>query len=226
LSYVNPDGSANTPLAIKLPEVGFAAWSRDGRQLAVTSPDPEKTFTLSRDIFIVDLATTQIKQLTAFPNTWGSISTNRQNNEIQLDAAKYTLPWYKAFSPDGRKLAVSVQEVNASRVTTTGGGQLELTTGSTTTPMLKIYDLDTKLPLVLAAAGAGADIHAGDGVDWAPNADLLVWPKDINIVYGGLYGGQVGPATALFVMEPVADALSRGHGKQITFPQGEADLLP
>jgi len=51
---------------VSLPEAGFPAVSRDGRLVALTSADPSKVFTLSRDVFVFDLTTTQLTQVTSF----------------------------------------------------------------------------------------------------------------------------------------------------------------
>src|SRR5262249_7516116 len=105
LSQINSDGSGNVRLPVNLPEPGFPAVSRDGRYLALTSVDPAKAFSLSRDVFLMDLATGQLGKLTSFPNNWSSLHTNSLGN-IDISQAGYTLPWYKAFSPDNQHLAV------------------------------------------------------------------------------------------------------------------------
>lgn len=230
LYAITEDGSTKTPIAVDLKEPGFPARSRDGRLVAVTAPDPGRAFTLSRDIYLLDLAKAGLTRLTSFPNVWEKISTNTgQLGVLEANGAQYTLPWYKAFSPDSTKLAVSSYVVAASRVSfpTSGLGEYTLQTGSTTTPTLSVYDLGTRLPL-LVAVGTGADVHAGEGVDWSPDGSLLVWPYMIKVPYGGgwPFGGQILPVTALFLLPPANEGLASSRSRQLTFPRGEAGILP
>jgi WD40-like Beta Propeller Repeat len=231
LSVINPNGTGDSRIPVNLPEPAYPAVSRDGTLVAVTAADPKKAFTLSRDVFILNPPSGQLAQLTSFPNIWTHMDTNPANGTYNVSGTGYTLPYYKAFSPDGQKLAVSADVVSVATLTYTNSltnPQLgyDLAGTTTTTPTLSIYNLNGTPGPLLVATASGADIHAGDGVDWSPAADLLVWPKDIDVIFGGFYGGTAGPVTALFAMAPVSDALGTGQGKQITFPQSEAGILP
>jgi hypothetical protein len=147
---------------------------------------------------------------------------------IDVSQAGYTLPWYKAFSPEGLRLAVSSVVVSGATFTYTN--QLDpqdnsLASGFTDTPSLSVYNVNGTAPILVAVGAGNPDIHAGDGVDWAPNLDLLAWPVTTNITFGGFYGGN-GSVTAIYVMMPVADSMGTGHVLPLTFPQGSSGLLP
>ncbi len=227
LDTIKPDGTAPSLLPVPLPEPAYPAVSRDGRLVAVTSADPQKRFTLSRDVFVENLVTTQLLQLTSFPNTWLNAQTNYTTGavtSITFDAAKYTLPLFKAFSPDGSHLVVADYEINGSLITysLTNSFGSDLYTGTTTTPTARVYAFDGS-PSVLVAAGTGADIHGGDGIDWSPDGTLLAWPNAIDVLFAGT--GQPGRVTAIFLMSPVADAIAAGQARQVTFPQGETGIV-
>jgi hypothetical protein len=230
---INPDGSGDTRIPVNLPEPGFPVWAKDRQLLALTSADPAKQFALSRDVFVFDPLSQQLLKLTSFPNSWQSAATNAGTlGQIEFDGASLTLPWYKAFSPDKRRLAIAGNVVSSARLSVPqqGAGDFTLisgtqSSGTQSTPTLWVYGLDGAMQAQVAAGAAGAsDIHAGDGVDWAPNQDLLVWPKDITIPFSGF--GNPRQVTALFVLEPVNDALISGHGRQLTFPQGSRGDSP
>ncbi len=228
LSVVNADGTGNVRIPVNLLEPGYPAISLDGKLVALTAADPKKAFTLSRDVFLLNLATAQLSQLTSFPNIWDSNETNAGG--IAITGGGYTLPWFKAFSPDAQHLAISADVVSEASLTLTNSVEslfgYDVTGSSVTLPTLWIYSLDgTTPPITVAQAGDAADIHAGDGVDWAPNGNLLVWPKDTTVIYGGVYGGSPGPVTALYIMNPVSDAINTGQARQVTFPQGQGGIL-
>ena len=63
------NGTGDRAIATGLTEPGFPAWSRDGRQLALTSPDPLRPSKLSRDIFILDGATGAVRKMHTFNDT-------------------------------------------------------------------------------------------------------------------------------------------------------------
>jgi WD40 repeat protein len=228
LSRINPDGTGNRGIPVNLPEPGFPSVSRDGRYLALTSADPAKAFTLSRDVFLFDLVTAQSAKLTSFPNNWDSLATNSLGN-LDISQAGYTLPWYKAFSPDNLHLAVSSDVVSGATFTYTNSlnpQDNDLASGFTSTAVLTVYNFDGSPPITVAVGGADPDVHGGDGVDWSPNLNLLVWPSGATAVSSGISGGNLVPVTALFIMLPVADAMGSGHALQLTFPQASQGLLP
>jgi len=185
LASMRPDGTAPTLLPVALPEPGYPAVSADGLRVAVTAADPKKLFTVSQDVFVLNLATGQLLQLTSFSNFFSN-PTMGTAGQIRWDEAKFTAPYFKAFSPDGSHLALSAYEVNGTfvkddRLAFNGNYRTEHWTGTTTTPTLRVYAFDSSPP-VLVAAGTGADIHGGDGIDWSPDGTLLAWPNTIDVI--------------------------------------------
>jgi dipeptidyl aminopeptidase/acylaminoacyl peptidase len=99
----------------------------------------------------------------------------------------------------------------------------DLYSGFQGTPALQIFALDGTPGALVTADSSGSDtIHGGDGVDWAPNQDLLVYPKDTAVTVNN-YGQLLTlPVTALYLMAPVNDAVGNGQAAQLTFPRASA----
>ena len=216
LRAMNPDGTGDRLVVTALPEPGFPTWSRDGKLLSLTSIAPGKEFGLSRDVFVGPGPLGPFTQITAYKDDWNF--TTNDIGERWMNNASYGLPFYKAFAPDGRSIAIADYEVShssASRVI--GFPDFEsLSAADYATPTLKIYSLNgTMLAFVDVARADGITIHAGDGLDWAPNADKIAWSRDVNKLSPL---GAVLPVTALFIYDPVADAKTLGRARQLTQP--------
>ena len=199
LRQVNADGTGDAAVPVPFADVLGPVTSRDGAQFALSAVDPARPSQLSRNVFTVNRATLATQNATNFvdfvdPNTL---------------MYTYVYAFYKAFSPDGTKVAVN------SIYRSGGGGASE-----TGTPVLQIFPSDGSsgsLDLVHADPFLDGTHHGGEGVDWSPvNADLLVAPVKWDAPF--ISGGGVGEATALFTAEPITGA---GNSQQLTFPQAD-----
>jgi hypothetical protein len=221
LAIINPDGTGEDEVPVNLPEWGFPTWSKDGRLLALTSLNPTTPFAFSRNVFVLDMQTAQIIQITQFADRANSGSG--EGGSATVSAC--TLPWFKAFSPDKTRMAVAALEFTgiswSAPNTNSPGNPNDLYSGFKGTPVLRVYRMNGATEALVATGGSGANtIHAGDGVDWAPDQDLLVFPKDTQIKIWDSFGQMfIMPLTALVLMPPVDDAIGRGKATQLTFPQ-------
>lgn len=222
LAAVNPDGTGELQVGVDLPEVGFPTWSRDGRLLALSSVDPATPFGISRNVFVVDMRSSQVTKITRFADKAGSGSGAGQGSAT---VSACVLPWHKAFSPDNTRIAISALEYSGISWAYADPDQPDdpygLYSGFKATPVLQIYSLADGMPGALVAmGGSGTDtIHTGDGVDWSPVDELLVFPKDKTLRVVDPVG-QVFymPITALMLMPPVNDAVGVGKARQLTYP--------
>lgn len=223
LGALNPDGTGDHAVAVNLPETGYPTWSRDGRLLALSSVNPATPFSISRNVFVVDLQTAQITQVTSFADTVNGGGGGGGSAVVSA----CVLPWFKAFSPDRTRLAVAgvvFTGINVSATNNNPNAPYDLYSGFQGTPALQVYNLDgTPGPLVHADSSGSDTIHGGDGVDWSPTQNLLVYPADTTVPvnnYGQIL--QI-PVTALVLMAPVNDAIGSGQASQLTFPQASAN---
>ena len=199
LRQVNADGTGDAALPVPFADVLGPVTSQDGTQFALSAVDPERPSQLSRNVFTVNRAT---------------LATQNATNFLDFVDPKtlmytYVYAFYKAFSPDGTKVAVN------SIYRSGGGGASE-----TGTPVLQIFPSDGSsgsLALVHADPFLDGTHHGGEGVDWSPvNEDLIVAPVKWDAPF--ISGGGVGEATALFTAEPITGA---GNSRQLTFPRAD-----
>jgi Tol biopolymer transport system component len=197
---INPDGSGNQQLPVG---AALPVWSRDGQWLAVSSP--ARPNVVSWNVFAYNPQTRAAQQVTRYEDM-ANTDTGRSS---------YVLALYKAFSPDGRRMAVSsFYNVLVNQ----GAGN----SSSNVTPVLEVYGLDGTQQ-ALAHIGSNRTFLRGNGVDWSPNQDVLAYPVETDDRRSG------GPVTALFALRPVNDATTTG--RQITFPSNfytswEEDIQP
>ncbi len=200
LRQINADGTGDTAVAVPFPDVLGPVAAPDGTQFALSAVDPARPNQISRNVFTVNRATGATQNASNFLDS------------LDPDTLKYTYVYafYKAFSPDGTKVAVN------SIYRSGGGGASE-----TGTPILQIFPSDGSsgsLALVHADPFLDGTHHGGEGVDWSPvDQDLIVAPIKWDAPL--LSGGGVGEATAIFLAEPVTGA---GNIRQLTFPRADA----
>lgn len=199
LRQVNVDGTGDTAVAVPFADVLGPVPARDGTQFALSAVDPARPNQISRNVFTVNRTTGATQNATNFLDSL----------DPETLLYTYVYGFYKAFSPDGTKIAVN------SYYRSGGGGASE-----TGTPILQIFPSDGSsgsLALVHADPFLDGTHHGGEGIDWSPvNADELVAPIKWDAPF--ISGGGVGEATALFLVEPVTGG---GNARQLTFPRAD-----
>jgi Tol biopolymer transport system component len=187
---INPDGSGDQ---LVYPAGAGPIWSWDGQRVALS-------YTAAGDynanVFVYDLRAGALQQVTAF------------NELVQTDQSTFVSLAYKAFSPDGQRMAVSAIL------------HTQTTNGSSDDPFLFIYGLDGT-PQALVVGGNDATSGRGVGVAWSPVEDILVYPAAAVTTLQGT-GTPFPYVTALYLVEPVADVLQTGQYRQLTSPSAYA----
>lgn len=178
LRQMKADGSGNLPVVVNLPDPQLPAWSWNGRLVALTSKGPDNPYSITLNAFVFNPRTGAIQQITH----WADEVTSTYSNFTWVNS--------KAFSSDGARLAV-VSMNHPTGVYPSGLSQF--------VPIPEVYDLQGNR---LARLGAGYDgtMHQGDGLDWAPNQELLILPWLRN------QSGSI--TTPLMAVIPEDDALS------------------
>ncbi len=192
---INPNGTQNVRVPASLTEADWPMFSRDGLALSVSGRSLQRPSMYTANVFLLNPANGGVHQVT-------------QLQDAVVDGnSSYTLALYKAFSPDQRRMAVASYD----SVIVTG-------VGGSTTPMLRVYRMDG-FPLALVAMGSPhtLELHAGDGVDWAPGREQILWPTAFRTATGYT-------ATGLFLYDAVTGADEAGRYRQIT--RHRAGLLP
>jgi hypothetical protein len=193
LWQIYPDGTGNRPININLPGPDRPKWSHNGRLLAMTSSDPGR-FQFSRNVYGIDVLLGEVRQHTFFEDTV-IFNPDLQSN--------YSVAWFKAFSPDNARLAVSrfvhVQSNNVNAVN----------------PYLQVFSTGDGAFLNQPNIGAALDGWnvPGAGLDWSPAANVLVHPTAMET--------PTGFVTSLRLFDP-----SGGGLQQITFPQAFIQQFP
>ncbi len=97
LRQVNADGTGDTAVAVPFADVLGPVPARDGTQFAVSAVDPARPNQISRNVFTVNRTTGATQNATNFLDS------------LDPDTLLYTYVYgfYKAFSPDGTKIAVN-----------------------------------------------------------------------------------------------------------------------
>ena len=202
LRSIRPNGAGDRAIPLHFSDVLLPAWSRDASRFAVTAKSPQRPGQISLNAFSVNRVTGAFQNVTNFEDT------------ITSKGYTYGYALFKAYSPDGKFMAVN-------SVFRSGGGSAS----KTGTPALQIFATDGSGPVALVHVGYFRDNvhHDGEGVDWAPNANLIVAPMkyDAPLVGGGSGKGE---ATALVLAQPVTDG---GAARLLTFPRaGHIDNGP
>jgi len=202
LHQMNSNGGGDTTLRFPLGQVGFPRWSQDGSQLAVTAFQPKKVPTRTWNVYAMANGTGPARKLT-------NLLDILDPDNVTFS---YTFPWYKAYSRNGKSMAIF-------SLTQTGGS------GSVAdVPVLEIYSLTrTANPiLVHVDKTKNGRHHGGEGVDWSPTQNLLVAPLQSSAPF--LSGGGPGETTAIFLIPPTLAAVQNGRARQITFPRADANI--
>ena len=235
LRRVQPDGTGDQPVLVNLPAALHPAVSRDGRRLLLTSKDPGRPFKLSQNVFILDLPTAAIGRITRFEdvlNTQGVLLTNDLGQVIgdRINSG-YTinLPYHKAFSPDGTRVAVmnmrktgTVSRDNMHSITNNPGVE---GAASGRFPVVEIYRVADGQPegsyVYLGIERTGAN-QGGDGVDWHPSRNEIIATLSSDIPATGNAGrtGMEGTILALFDASGSYPFL-----RKLTAPSGRADFF-
>jgi len=198
LWQINPDGSGDQ--LVPIAQATDPVWSWDGTLIAVTGPAQAGQFGFSQNVFVLDTQTGTLHQITNFQDT---VSPDGSSSSTFF-------PFWKAFSPDGQRLAVSTWVHN------------QTTNGSTDIPMLEIYGLDGTMQ-ALVVVGDGVDLLRGNGVAWSPIQDVLVYPFAAETIAQGS-GNPIPYVTALYLAAPAQDIGTTGQYQQLTFPGALQDF--
>ena len=219
LSQINPDGSGDRVLNTGLPQPFGPAWSRDGSLVTLTSVNPEHPHKVSQDVFLFDPAAGTTRLAIAQEDEV-KIPPYFENGRLITDRSKfnYRVPIYKAFSPDGTRIAVASLMTGGFYQ----GGQpdIQTLTGVSQVPMLQIFRVADGFPEDLIVAGRLRTFATlgGFGIDWHPSLDLLVFPVDVDAPTDGSF--LPSESSALFLTEVVPNALTSGRSRQLTHPRG------
>lgn len=205
LHEMAPNGTGDTTINFPFKQVGDPTWSRDGSQLAVTAFRPTQIPTHTWNVYTIARTNGAVQQQTHFLDILDPTALS----------FSYTFPWYKAFSPNGKLMAIfSLTESGAS---SGGGGVVDL-------PVLEIHSLTTTADPILVHVDKTRNgrHHGGEGVDWAPNKSLLAAPLESSAPF--ISGGGPGETTAIFLIPPVLSAVQLGRAQQATFPRADANI--
>jgi hypothetical protein len=203
LHQMNANGGGDTTLKFPLGLVGFPRWSQNGSQLAVTAFQPKKVPTHTWNVYSMTNGTGPARKLT-------DLLDILDPDNISFS---YTFPWYKAYSRNGKSMAIfSVTQTGGPSSGNSSGGVIDL-------PVLEIYPLaGTANPiLVHVDKSKNGRHHGGEGVDWSPARDILAAPLESSAPF--LSGGSSGETTAVFLIPPTLAAVQNGKARQVTFPR-------
>ncbi|MFN2507574.1 MAG: TolB family protein [Chthoniobacterales bacterium] len=197
LRSVNANGTNDRAIPLPFPSLLLPTWSHDGARFALTGVDPQRPGQVTLNAFVVNPVTGAYQNVTKF------------RDKVTEEEYNYVYALYKAFSPDRKLMAVnSVYRSGTDEAHETG------------TPALQIFATnggDDSLALVHVGSIRDNVHHDGEGVDWSPNANIIVAPVkwDAPLESGGAGKGE---ATALVLAQPVTDG---GNARQLTFPRAD-----
>lgn len=201
LRKVNPNGAGDQAVPLVFPNLFLPTWAHDGSVYALTAVNPQRPGLITLNAFTVN------------PKNGAFVNVTKLVDEFSDKGYSYKYALYKAFSPDRQLMAVNSVYRTGSDSTHESG-----------TPILQIFKTDGSGSVAIVHAGAIRDNvhHDGEGVDWSPNANIVVTPVKYDAPLQS--GGGVGEATALFLAQPVTNA---GNARQLTFPNaGHVDNGP
>lgn len=204
IRQMRPDGTGDTVVQFGFNQVGFPTWSRDGTRLAVTAFRKNRVTNRTWNVFERRPGTGNVNQLTSF----------RDILDPTTNSASYTFPWYKAYSPNNRFMAIFA-------LTQSGGGG----GGVAEVPVLEIHSLRTTANPILVHVDKTQNgrHHGGEGVDWSPARNLLAAPLESSSP--NLSGSGAGQTTSIFLIPPALAAVQNGNARRITFPRADADIV-
>jgi hypothetical protein len=230
LRRVNADGTGDQLVPVPLFSAALPSVSRDGRRLLVTSPDDQRPFMISRNVYVLDLISGDVGKVTAFEDLYRNNQTVLTNNvgdpttNRLITSYTHHFPYHKAFSGDGARVAV----MNLPRTggvtfdVPFGSGDSQQLFGSGRSPELEIYPTagPTLLGNLLFLGGPRTGHnHGGDGVDWHPTLPEVVGAFRDDIPVTGTAGitGSEGTVLAIFSanggLDPFLRKLTRPSGR-------------
>jgi hypothetical protein len=232
---VNADGAGLQSIGLGVPAPLYPTTSPDGRWLLVTSKDPGRPFKISQNVFLHDLPSGAFGRITSFEDVLTTQGVNLTNDLGQTVGNRigsgYTvhLPYGKAFSPDGTRVAVmtlrktgSVTRDNIHSITN-DPGEIGATSGRF--PVVEVYRVADGQPLggyvYLGVERTGFN-QGGDGIDWHPARNEIVATLSSDIPATGNVGrtGMEGTILAVFDVTGPYQFL-----RKLTTPSGRADFF-
>jgi hypothetical protein len=221
LASIESDGSNDRLVDLSLIDPTYPVWSKDGQILALTATDPQRPDKASPDIFLLSAETFEISKITDFQVTAGG------------GGFAYVLALHKAFSPDKTRIAVSFYTIAGGSgvnqvpsvtnivngVTNISAGHTNNVSGISVVPSLQVFNVDGTpgIPMLMMFPNEGLN-HGGDGVDWAPGQNQIVYPVKIEVPFENSPLNSY--VTALFLLDPVFEPILSGRSRQLTFPKG------
>jgi len=207
LHKMNSDGAGDVKITTGLADPRDPTWSRDGKFVALTSRLPPLSAsyqTLNASVF--NPATGAVKQITPWFSTFDPPACVNECTEY------CTQVYSKAFSSDGRRLAV-VSMKSAVDWLLPPGSTLWESGYHESYPFLEVYDTKGEHAKVVVGkeSATSSSMHQGDGLDWTPDEDLLIYPLQMTT--------DASPVTALVAVAPVEGAVDAGNFRQLTTPQ-------
>jgi hypothetical protein len=211
---MDADGRNQQAVDIGLGGVLYPSLSGDGQLLAVTAPDPFRPAKISPDVFVVNTQSGRIDKLTTFEDF------------ANADGFTFTVPMWKAFSPDASQIAIAGFLYTGARgtliFTNRFGQQLgpyQPLSAVQSAPALAIYFANGTPPITMdSGLPSDQDLsHRGEGVDWSPNGEVVAYPRTIQ---APTPSGTPISLTAIQLLRPVANAAIAAPVQQATFPTG------
>ncbi len=209
IRQMNGNGRNDSRITFPFNRIGFPTWSKDGTRLSVSAFRPNRVTNRTWNIYERRPRVNGVNQLTRY----------RDILDPTTNSASYTFPWYKAYAPNNRFLAVnSLVRTGGPNSTGTGGGVVEFA-------VLEVHSLTRNANPVLVHVDKTKNgrHHGGEGVDWSPARNLLAAPCQSGAPF--LSGGGQGETTAIFLMPPSRNAFQRGLARQVTFPRADANIV-
>ena len=202
LRQMRSNGAADNRLPLPFNRVGYPEWSRDGTRMALTAFRPNRVSNRTWNVYERRPNRAGVTQLTNF----------RDILDPNSSSASFTFPWYKAYSPNNRLMAIFSQ-------TQTGGGG-----GLVDVPVLEIHSLVGAANPVLVHVDKtrNGKHHGGEGVDWSPARDLIAAPLQSSSRF--LSSASFGETTSIFLIPPRLAAVQNGQARQFTFPRADANI--
>jgi hypothetical protein len=201
---MNPDGTGDTQVEVKLPNPLDPVWSRDGRLIAIASLLAPKgsVYYNTFNAFVFNPTTGVARQITNWPDTFTSCTDECTEDCTQV--------YSKAFSSDGARLAVVSMRSSVFWQLQDGYWDSKFLTSC---PIVEVYDTHGKNAKVVVGGQVVTNgaMHQGDGLDWVPNKELLICPWTVT--------AGLGQATALVAVAPVKGALDAGLFRKLTTPK-------